>query len=831
MSGILRLESLTKGNTLKQGDKTPLKYRLFDADGEKLNIAGKSAQVRLVYQDFLTIGYEKDGLTVAQDDTVTFTIDNVIPSRAYHVEIIVDDKFIFPSRADESKFTVDKSSLGTDANIIEIVGVDAVVKKAVDLINKDPNLIIDEDKLVGDIISNTGIGSIEEYYQQFSDVITELSEEKDYHSLPEIAGARRGYSTLAESLGNLSVNMINKNLGKLDQTYMTEEFLQQMAGDTPINTVPANHSVTPNKTTFFNFGKNLFNYKDITKGYAVDNLTGELVPNSSFNAFQFIPVEPNTIYTKSAAYSSAFYQSKSLSSYISGATTNSFTTPPNANYVSITTHKDVDLKSYMLVKGTTLGTYEPYIEPHIPINKIGEITDKSVGEEKLTFIEDSVNLYDAKSAEKGVYYTWNTGEKTASVDYTASDFMDTPPGVYQNNRDIRFVAFYNDSGDHVGGINALVKDAGFTVPPTATKTIVSVANIFADDLQITKGSTVQHFQAYGAKLKPDVVPSLVTPTTITLPDVLYGTVGTTLDIFFDNVIAGKAKNYDFSVNSTVGKTMSDRWTYSPTVAGINTIEIEAYQNGVMATKKTVTIIVSAIGTKDLTALVLGDSTVNANFMTQRLLDLYNQESGNLTLIGTRGSGSNRSEGRGGWGAKTYRTGASIYGAVNPFYNPAKSDFDFAYYMSNQGYSTPDHVIIQLGINDTFGFKSDGEVYTGISQIKTDLDFIINNIKAYSSAIKVGITVTIPPNCDQDVFGDVYGNAQTQWRYKRNNAIWTRWLIDTYQYRDAENIRLIPMHHNIDTTTDFRDAVHPKDTVEYGYGRMGDSIYSYLKRIG
>lgn len=200
MSGILRLESLTKGNTLKQGDKTPLKYRLFDADGEKLNIAGKSAKVRLVYPDFLTIGYEKDGLTVAQDDTVTFTIDKVIPAKLYHVEIIVDDKFIFPSRADESKFTVDKSSLGTESNIIEIVGVDAVVRKAVDLINQDPNLIIDEDKLVNDIIKNTGIGSIEEYHQQFNDVIKELSEDKDYHSLPEIAGARGGFDTLGERL-------------------------------------------------------------------------------------------------------------------------------------------------------------------------------------------------------------------------------------------------------------------------------------------------------------------------------------------------------------------------------------------------------------------------------------------------------------------------------------------------------------------------------------------------------------------------------------------------------------------------------------------------------
>ena len=137
MSGILRLESLTKGNTLKQGDKTPLKYRLFDADGEKLNIAGKTAKVRLVYPDFLTIGYEKDGLTVAQDDTVTFTIDGVIPSRIYHVEIIVDGQFIFPSRADEAKFTVDKSSLGTETNIIEIVGVDQIVNKVLGKVDAD----------------------------------------------------------------------------------------------------------------------------------------------------------------------------------------------------------------------------------------------------------------------------------------------------------------------------------------------------------------------------------------------------------------------------------------------------------------------------------------------------------------------------------------------------------------------------------------------------------------------------------------------------------------------------------------------------------------------
>lgn len=44
--------------------------------------------------------------------------------------------------------------------------------------------------------------------------------------------------------GNASVNDINKNLGKFDQTYMSDDFLQQIAGSTPINATPADKSIT-----------------------------------------------------------------------------------------------------------------------------------------------------------------------------------------------------------------------------------------------------------------------------------------------------------------------------------------------------------------------------------------------------------------------------------------------------------------------------------------------------------------------------------------------------------------------------------------------------------
>lgn len=47
--------------------------------------------------------------------------------------------------------------------------------------------------------------------------------------------------------GNVSVNDINKNLGKFDQTFMTDEFLQQIAGETPVNATVPDNSLTTNK--------------------------------------------------------------------------------------------------------------------------------------------------------------------------------------------------------------------------------------------------------------------------------------------------------------------------------------------------------------------------------------------------------------------------------------------------------------------------------------------------------------------------------------------------------------------------------------------------------
>ena len=45
----------------------------------------------------------------------------------------------------------------------------------------------------------------------------------------------------------IKVSQVDKNKGKFDQTYFTDEFLQQMAGNTPVNSTPSDGGVTTEK--------------------------------------------------------------------------------------------------------------------------------------------------------------------------------------------------------------------------------------------------------------------------------------------------------------------------------------------------------------------------------------------------------------------------------------------------------------------------------------------------------------------------------------------------------------------------------------------------------
>ncbi|WP_341356639.1 GDSL-type esterase/lipase family protein [Rossellomorea sp. y25] len=646
---------------------------------------------------------------------------------------------------------------------------------------------------------------------------------------------------LAEKLsqGNVSVADINKNLGKFDQTYMTDEFLQQMAGNTPINSVPANYSLTLKKSTYSKVvSKNLFDKSAALNG-RIDGTNGSYVADSNYYTSEHIPVDAgNTLKFSANVSRYAFYDGNK--NFVSGANLGTaiseLVVPQGANFVRVTFYF-TNLDTFIVSVGTLPASYEPYkmaIEGTYLADVDGKsLKDESISEAKTTFFELGKNIALKKYAISGKYVSSTDGTLKTNADYTVYHMIPLEElTAYAYNYDGQVALYGADQlykrgifGGGVAGNKTLTTNAGEVYGSFSTKE--------TDIFQVEKGTSATSFEEPGYFVKktslPPSIQGEIEDVIINLPSKLYATVNEEFNVCISNILKEKQDSYNVNFECSFGKQTKDRFTGVPTTTGTKSLIIEVYERSKLVSSKTVSIIVSNPRTTPIKVLLMGDSTVRSDtngdgigegLITQRLISKLGS---NIQLIGTHGTAPNLWEGRGGWTAGKYRTGDSYEGVVNPFHNPSTTDFDFSYYMSNQGFSGVKVVIIQLGINDTFSPTSDSSLTTRISEVKGNFDHIINSIKAYDPNIKVALNITIPPNDSQDMFGNAYGVGQAQWRYKYNNHIWVSELIKSYQ----SNNDLINTHSSIDTKVNISDGVHPNTA---GYNQMGDSVFSYLNSI-
>jgi len=229
-------------------------------------------------------------------------------------------------------------------------------------------------------------------------------------------------------------------------------------------------------------------------------------------------------------------------------------------------------------------------------------------------------------------------------------------------------------------------------------------------------------------------------------------------------------------------------------------------------------------------IVIGDSTTNAGVTTQRLLDHFSTDVMKIELLGSLGSGSNKHEGRSGWMYSNYINDTSFNNFTNAFWDGTK--FNFPWYMSQKGYTSVDHVIINLGINDTLQVKS-------LDDVVTQAKAMIASIKAFNANIKIGICLPIPPSVEQRKFG----SWKTKQRYRRDLFNLYKRFITEFDNRLAENIYIVPIYTNLDTVYNMeteqvpvnannntlitvnKDNIHPAAS---GYYQIADVYYYYLK---
>ncbi|WFB57468.1 SGNH/GDSL hydrolase family protein [Paenibacillus sp. BR1-192] len=259
------------------------------------------------------------------------------------------------------------------------------------------------------------------------------------NSDPEVADARGGYTVLGDRLnasdnrvadkaslsdlsavnseitalknnkldkdGTIIVPQISKNGGLIDQTYLTDELLQQISGNAPIHAVPADNSINYDKTTFFKSETNIFDKSKATPGI-VNSSDGSIIPNSSWYASDYIAVSVGSTYKTTPCADYAYYNASKV--FVSGVENPlgpaTLTPPSNAVYVRIT-FQETDLDTAMVSKDNLPSQYLPYgsyvvdiVDPGLKeaINKSVNVTSKWTNK-IWNVIGDSITEHNART--------------------------------------------------------------------------------------------------------------------------------------------------------------------------------------------------------------------------------------------------------------------------------------------------------------------------------------------------------------------------------------------------------------------------------------------------
>ncbi|MEH7251893.1 SGNH/GDSL hydrolase family protein [Neobacillus niacini] len=675
----------------------------------------------------------------------------------------------------------------------------------------------------------------------------------------EVQGARGTFPVLGDRLESLSSSVaqkLNKNeSGTITWAMAAQDFREQITGGNTavvgknavleINLI--NKAVTEKKTSFFKRGKNLFDKSTRTDGYFVNQTNGTLAASAGQTTSDFIEVDPSVNYSflSDANTRIAYYNADKV--YISGAVAPivPVTTPLNCAFVRFSfpfSSISADVQQFEV--GTTKTEYESFIGYYFDMDKM-----LGIKKDKLTFevpeIMPTNNLFNVATSQDGFYVHQGNGTLVPSGGHISSDFIETLSSTQYSfvpEGNLRIV-YYNDQKVFISG--ALNPSSPITTPSNCKFVRFSFSGLnlspFAQKFEL--GSKSTPFTPYGTTIKDFLDERATDKPIINLPRILYGLVGQELNIYFDNILStGKDTDYVFDVVCSKGQQFQDFFRITPTVAEAGlALTINVYKHNKLVTKSNHAIVVKATAVGNAITkkvLVIGDSTTANGMVVTKINENFSTDVMKVSSLGTKGTAPNKHEGISGWTARLYTTDPTspfVFGGV----------FNFAQYISTNALATPDHVIINLGINDVFSFGSDPEVETKTDEMIADYNTMITSIRAFNANIKIGIALTIPPNYSQDAFAVDYGAGQTRDRYKRNNALWLQKLIRTFRNSEGSGIFLIPINASIDTRFGFESetvqvnarnsltvtrpkansGVHPYTP---GYWQIADVYWYYLK---
>ena len=302
--------------------------------------------------------------------------------------------------------------------------------------------------------------------------------------------------------GEASVTDIDKNKGLLDQTYLSNTLIQQIAGTAPVNATPSPRSIVETQMAFpaikgF-FSKNLFDKSKAKANTAISSSTGEEYELTDFYSSDFIFITSGATYTKYSNQPYAWYDIDKA--FISGSGTGqTLTAPTNASYIKITT-KLADLNREQLELGDTATEYQPYgnifdmellkerIErKHLTFDPVGYVTGK--------------NLFNKDTVTPDSHISYLNGNVVSLSGFTASDFIPVKPMTDYTMKHAQQMAFYNVDKSFISG---LASPTTFTTPENAAFTRVTTSNGNLATQQIELGTVSTAYEPFTLYLDPKI---------------------------------------------------------------------------------------------------------------------------------------------------------------------------------------------------------------------------------------------------------------------------------------------------------------------------------------
>lgn len=272
-------------------------------------------------------------------------------------------------------------------------------------------------------------------------------------------------------------------------------------------------------------------------------------------------------------------------------------------------------------------------------------------------------------------------------------------------------------------------------------------------------------------------------------------VGKQTSFMIDQFVAGLEADMYASFNYTgsgVKKVTAGSIAITPTAAETAdlTFNIRKYIGGSLVVIYSKTVKLTSVNSHNvsLKGLIIGDSRISDGTIVDTLKANFGSS---LTLIGTLKTGSgNAHEGRGAWSVANYAVYSKTSTFTNPFYNPAKSKFDFGYYLSSTAQTVPDFVVFNLGANDNYSSGS-------ILYYKDMVDSILAFNTANGKSVKIlmmteylapldGYSLTYCP--------DIAVKRELQFEYFNKQ-------VAEFGNRESEGIYIIPNYIVIDNTSD------------------------------